>query len=101
MDYLPVQATSVLCERVFLLSKETDTAKQNHINPVLMEAIQLLKFWLKKQHLNFTARWSMSESAMGGPSNPSGDLLNDLFMCNPDSVMDNILNEFTTYDHKS
>ena len=66
-----------------------------------MEAIQLLKFQLKKQRLNFTARWSTSESAMGGPSNPSGDLLNDLFVHNPDSVMDNILNEFTTYNHKS
>ena len=101
MDYLPVQATSVLCERVFSLLKETDTAKRNRINPALMEAIQLLKFRLKKQCLNFTAGWSMSESAMGGPSNPSGDLLNDLFVRNPDSVMDNILNEFTTYDRKS
>jgi len=101
MDYLPVQATSVPCERVFSSSKETDTAKRNRINPALMEAIQLLKFRLKKQRLNFTAGWSTSESAMGGPSNPSGDLLNDLFVRNPDSVMDNILNEFTTYDRKS
>jgi len=101
MDYLPVQATSVLCERVFSSLKETDTAKQNRINPALMEAIQLLKFRLKKQRLNFTARWSTSESAMGGLSNPSGDLLNDLFVHNPDSVMDNILNEFTTYDRES
>jgi len=101
MDYLPVQAISVPCKRVFSLLKGTDTAKQNCINPVLMEAIQLLKFQLKKQCLNFTAGWSMSESAMGGPSNPSGDLLNDLFVHNPDSVMDNILNEFTTYNRKS
>jgi len=96
-----VQATSVPCKRVFSSSKETDTAKRNRINPALMEAIQLLKFQLKKQCLNFTAGWSTSESAMGGPSNPSGDLLNDLFMCNPDSVMDNILNEFTTYNRES
>jgi hypothetical protein len=27
MDYLPIQATSVPCERVFSLAKETDTAK--------------------------------------------------------------------------
>ncbi|KAF8268420.1 hypothetical protein EI94DRAFT_1553886, partial [Lactarius quietus] len=64
MDYLPIQATSVPCERVFLSAKETDTVKQNQISPVLMEALQPLKFSLKKEHLNFTAGWSTSEEAM-------------------------------------
>ena len=96
-----MQATSVPCERVFSSSKETDTAKRNRINPALMEALQLLKFWLKKERLSFTAGWTMSESAMAGPSKPSGDLLNDLFVRNPDSVMDKILNEFTTYNRQS
>ena len=49
MDYLPIQATSVPCERVFSSAKETDTAKRNRMSPVLMEALQLLKFMLKKQ----------------------------------------------------
>jgi len=48
MDYLPIQATSVPCERVFSSAKETDTNKQNRMSTMLMEALQLLKFSLKK-----------------------------------------------------
>ncbi len=66
MDYLPIQATSVPCECVFLSAKETDTAKRNCISPVLMEALQLLKFLLKKQHLNFISGWAVSEEDMVG-----------------------------------
>ena len=55
MDYLPVQASAVPCERVFLSSAETDTKKRNHIKPELMEALQILKFALKKERLNFTS----------------------------------------------
>jgi hypothetical protein len=46
MDYLPIQASSVLCERVFFLSSETDTKKQNRIKPELFEALQILNFGL-------------------------------------------------------
>jgi hypothetical protein len=53
MDFLLIQAISVPCKRVFSSSKETDSAKQNQISPMLMEALQLLKFSLKKEHLNF------------------------------------------------
>src|SRR6267378_582375 len=66
MDYLPIQATSVPCERVFLSAKETDTAKQNRMSPVLMEALQLLKFLLKKQRLDFISGWAVSEEDMVG-----------------------------------
>jgi hypothetical protein len=62
MDYLAIQATSVPCERVFSSAKETDTAKRNQINPILMEALQMLKFSLKKERLNFMAGWPTSES---------------------------------------
>ena len=55
MDYLLIQATSVPCERIFSSAKETDTAKQNWISPVLMEVLQILKFYLKKERLNFMA----------------------------------------------
>jgi hypothetical protein len=48
MDYPPFQATSVPCERVFSSAKETGTAKRNRMSPVLMEALQLLKFALKQ-----------------------------------------------------
>jgi hypothetical protein len=101
MDYLPVQATSVPCERVFSSAKETDTAKRNRISPVLMEALQLLKFSLKKERLNFTAGWSTPESAMSGAYKPNPCLLGGLFAEDPDAGMDNILNEFSIHDRNS
>ena len=97
MDYLPVQATSVPCERVFSSAKETDTNKRNRMSPVLMEALQLLKFSLKKERLNFMNGWSTSEAAMLGVSQPT-DLLGSLFVDNTDNVMDKILNSFSSYD---
>ena len=29
-----------------------------------MEALQMLKFWLKKEHLDFTRNWMISEKEM-------------------------------------
>ncbi|KIM68662.1 hypothetical protein SCLCIDRAFT_20020 [Scleroderma citrinum Foug A] len=49
MDYLPIQASSVPCERVFSSASETMTKRHNHISPILMEAIQMTKFFLKKE----------------------------------------------------
>jgi hypothetical protein len=57
LDYLPIQASSVPCERVFSSAKETNTVKHNRIHPVLMEALQTLKFSLKKERFNFTSGW--------------------------------------------
>lgn len=57
MDFLPIQASAVPSERVFSSGAETDTSKRNRINPVLMEALQMLKFGLKKARLDFTAGW--------------------------------------------
>ena len=48
MDILPVQASSVPCERVFSSSKETITAKRNSLSPRLVEALQLLKYETKQ-----------------------------------------------------
>jgi len=64
MDYLPIQASSVPCERVFSLSTETDTKRRNCINPLMMEALQMLKFHLKQKHLSFTEGWVTPESLM-------------------------------------
>lgn len=47
MDLLPVQGSAVPCERVFSSSKETMAPRRNHIGPVLMEALQILKFSFK------------------------------------------------------
>jgi hAT family C-terminal dimerisation region len=97
MDYLPIQATSVPCERVFSSAKETDTAKRNRISPVLMEAIQLLKFSLKTERLNFMEGRIMSEAAMNEAPMPSCNL-DSLFADDPDTALDKILKEFGNYD---
>jgi hypothetical protein len=55
MDILPVQATSVPCERVFSSGKETMAARRRRITPELMEALQILKFSIcKGPSLSFT-----------------------------------------------
>jgi hAT family C-terminal dimerisation region len=97
MDYLPVQATSVPCERVFSSAKETDTKKRNRMSPLLMEALQLLKFALKKERLDFIDGWATLEAAMLGAPKITHDL-GSLFVENDDSVMDSILSECTAYD---
>ena len=46
------------CERVFLSSAEMKTKKHNQIGRTLMEALQMLKYHLKKTQLDFCANWS-------------------------------------------
>ena len=102
MDYLPVQATSVPCEHVFSSAKDTDTAKRNCINPVLMEALQLLKFSLKKERLNFMAGWLTEEADvivdMSEKSTKPTDGLSTLFGRDPNGAVDRMLNNFDKYD---
>lgn len=66
LDYLPIQASSVPCERVFSSSAETDTNKRNRIKADLMEALQLLKYAYKKERLNFTADLLTAEEDLMG-----------------------------------
>jgi hAT family C-terminal dimerisation region len=54
MDVLPIQGSAVPCECVFSSSAVTDAARRNKISPELMEALQVLKFALKKHRLVFT-----------------------------------------------
>jgi hypothetical protein len=55
MDILPIQASSVPCERVFSSSKETTTARRNKLHPHLVEALQILKYGRKhSKGLSFT-----------------------------------------------
>jgi len=62
MDILPIQGSSVPCERVFSSGKETTMDRRNRISPELMEALQLLKFSLKQGHpLDFTTGTSWAE----------------------------------------
>lgn len=69
LDYLPIQPSSVPCERVFSSAKETDIPKRNRLHPVLMEVLQTLKFALKKERFNFTRGWQTAVSEMKGTGN--------------------------------
>jgi hypothetical protein len=51
---LPVQASSVPCERAFSSSGETDTTKRNRLDYDFFESLQILKYGFKKERLNFT-----------------------------------------------
>ena len=61
MDYLPIQALVMPCECVFSSSAQIDTRQCNHIKPELMEALQMLKYALKKAWLDFTGVWALSD----------------------------------------
>lgn len=99
MDYLPIQATSVPCERVFSSAKDTDTAKRNRISPVLMEALQMLKYSLKKERINFMKGWQTSDAVMSEMSVPTGDL-SSLFVDDPNTALDALLSCLGTYDDR-
>ncbi|KAI6098645.1 hypothetical protein EDD16DRAFT_1433173, partial [Pisolithus croceorrhizus] len=60
MDYLPIQASSVPCECIF----STTNKCWNCISPILMEVLQMLKFFLKKEHLDFSKGWAVSQKDM-------------------------------------
>jgi hAT family C-terminal dimerisation region len=102
MDYLPVQATSVSCERVFSSSKDTDTAKRNQNNSVLMEALQMLKHSLKKERLNFMDGWRTSEAAMSEMSKAGN--LSSFFVDDPEfpsAALDTLLKNLKDDDCES
>ncbi|KAF8186121.1 hypothetical protein K438DRAFT_1596465, partial [Mycena galopus ATCC 62051] len=48
-----IQTTSVPSEQVFSSSTQTDTKRRNRLSPLLMEALQMLKFNFKKSRVNF------------------------------------------------
>ncbi|KAF8158577.1 hypothetical protein B0H34DRAFT_656023, partial [Crassisporium funariophilum] len=54
LDILPVQASAVPCECVFLSSKETDAERRSNLLMFKMEELQILKFSYQKDCLNFT-----------------------------------------------
>jgi hAT family C-terminal dimerisation region len=83
MDYLPIQASAVPCERVFSSSAETDTKKRNRILPELMEALQVLKYSLKKSRLNFTAHLDLPEKSDAAGST---NLLKDMLKLTPNGL---------------
>ena len=103
MDYLLIQASSVPCERVFSSAGETDTKKRNRISPALMEALQMLKFLLKKKRLDFTAGWKTAEAAMLGEikmevESRSGITLDSLLGGDIEKARDQLLSDDMNYD---
>ena len=62
MDIIPIQASSVPCERVFSSGKATMAPRRSHILPHLMECLQILKFQIwKGQPLRFTEGMAWTE----------------------------------------
>lgn len=98
VDYLPIQASAVPCERVFSSAKETDTLKRNRILPVLMEALQMLKFSLKKdrQSISFTDGWKTATPQMRRVNHE--DLLVQLATGDRQAATDAILNAFIAHE---
>lgn len=93
MDYLPIQASAVPCERVFSSSAETDTKRRNRISPLTMEALQMLKFYLKKSRLDFTTGWATSQKLMvddDADVDLLAGLLTDNFQDSLDTIMQSI-----------
>jgi hAT family C-terminal dimerisation region len=93
LDYLPIQASTVPSERAFSSSAETDTKKRNRINSTLMEALQMLKFAIKKARLDFTSGWITSEREMQDEV-PEEDLLATLLEGNREHALDKIIQAF-------
>ncbi|KIJ23473.1 hypothetical protein M422DRAFT_103500, partial [Sphaerobolus stellatus SS14] len=61
LDYLPAQASSVPSERVFSGGGETDRRRRNRISPALFEQLQMVKFMLKKDRLDFSEKWRVTD----------------------------------------
>jgi hypothetical protein len=100
LDYIPLQASSVPCERIFLSEKETNTLKCNRIHPVLMEALQTLKFSLKKDRFNFTSGWqtAWSEMTRAGNIGTTKDLLVHLLTGDRQATTDTLLHALSDAD---
>ena len=78
MDIIPIQASSVPCERVFSSGKETMAPRRRRITAKLMEELQILKYSIKKgRPLNFTQgmRWTdeLTEFEFAARTAPVGD----------------------------
>lgn len=91
MDYLPIQASAVPCERVFSSSAETDTKRRNRISPITMEALQMFKYHYKKERLNFTEAWACAEKDMI-EDDPDRDVLGGLLRGDPQKGLDDAIN---------
>ena len=100
MDYIPIQASSVPTEQVFSSAGETDTLKQNHTSPILMKALQMLKFGLKQDRLNFTEGLITDEKAMQIDDSSDADYLANLIIEDPSDAMNMLLEVIRDADNE-
>jgi hypothetical protein len=78
-----------------LIQQRDGYKKRNRINPVLMEALQMLKFTLKQSHLDFTKNWVMPESFLQDQEpDLDEDLLADLLRLDSEDTIDRIIHNF-------
>lgn len=68
LDYLPIQASSVPCERAFSSAGETDSNKRNRLDYDFMEGLQILKYGFKKEQLSFTGELLTTVEELTGVS---------------------------------
>jgi hypothetical protein len=61
LDILPVQASSIPCEHVFLSSKETCALRRSLLSASLLEILQVLKHLYRQERLDFTSHWIAKE----------------------------------------
>ena len=100
MDYLPIQVSSVPSEHAFSSAAKTDTSRRNRISPVLMEALQMLKFsYNSADAFDFMQGTLMHESDLSSrPTRGRQDLLGRLTQAGiteeeQDDIMDHIIQE--------
>ena len=61
LEVMPSQASAVPSERVFSSGKETDTLRRSNMLSKTMEILQVLKFNLKSERLDFWNHWITTE----------------------------------------
>ena len=64
MSYLPIQGMAVPSEHVFSSSSETTTKCRNHLQPEMMEALQMLTFLRKKERLDWMKKFIVMEGEL-------------------------------------
>jgi len=81
MDYIPIQGSSFPCDQIFSSSGESG-AKADPVQPVLMEALTMLKFSYKKSCLDFSVGCILYEKDLDLEEPHFEDLLSKLLSKN-------------------
>jgi hypothetical protein len=105
INYLLIQASAVLCERVFSSLAETDTSRQNHIKLILMEVLQIIKYCKKKECINFMLDWTETMEKVKIDEKMKGDIDGEGTSSEIADLLENSLEEclkavMTALDHK-